>query len=61
MNRKHASETTGTSIFILAMVFGGIFGGDIFELSCTIAITALFLFFAIVPGDGKPKKFEERD
>jgi len=58
---KREREILGTTIFILLILLGETFGGDAFKWVWIIGMGALFLFFAVIPGGGKPNKFKERD
>lgn len=55
---RHKKGTIGTGIFIFAILFGDMFGGNVFKWAWIIGVGALFIFFAIVPDDNKPKKSE---
>jgi len=58
---KRKREALGTGIFIMAVLFGDIFGGYTFKWIWIIGIGVLFLFFAIVPDNNSPIRFIERD
>lgn len=55
---KRKKEALGTGMLIVMILFGDMFGGTAFKWVWIIGIVTLFLFFAIVPGDNKPKPLE---